>query len=290
MKRYLPFLIFALVFLLGVSLYQGIISRDGKLHVTVCNVGQGDAVYIRTPQGKDILFDGGPDGKVLECLARQMPFWDRSLDLLILSHPHADHYSGFLDVLDVYQVRDFMTGEVTHASSGFAVLQEKIASHHIHWQQLTRGDKLRTADGVSLSVIGPVRSSADYAASGLGGDGLEINAQSLELILSYQNFDLLLTGDSQASQLLDALSQTNLPRIDVLQVPHHGSQTGLTEDIFRFIQPQTATISDGKKNRYGHPSPEILTLLQQHHLTVLRTDKEGDLRLVSDGKTYNVVR
>src|SRR3989337_4197125 len=97
-----------LLFLLGcIFVYQNIIYNDKKLHVVICNVGQGDAIFVRTPSGSDILIDGGPDDSVLNCLGKHMPFWDRTLELVMLSHPHTDHFMGLFSVLQNYKVTAF---------------------------------------------------------------------------------------------------------------------------------------------------------------------------------------
>ena len=102
--RWLFFLLFPLFFLGVFAAYQQVTLNDGKFKVVMCDVGQGDAILIRTPKGKTFLFDGGPDKAVLECLSDHMPFWERTIEGVILSHPHADHLNGLIEVLKRYQV------------------------------------------------------------------------------------------------------------------------------------------------------------------------------------------
>ena len=109
MKRYLSLVLLSLFFLGGIFFYQSAKINDGKLHLIVCDVGQGDAIYLKTPSGKDILVDGGPNDSVLNCLNNNMPFWDRTLDLVVLTHPDADHISGLVSVLERYTVLHFVT-------------------------------------------------------------------------------------------------------------------------------------------------------------------------------------
>lgn len=285
--KYLVFIVIIVIFFLGLSLTQLVSHFDGKLHLTICDVGQGDAVFIRTPRGQNILFDGGPDNKVLECLEKEIPFWEKKIDLMILSHPHADHLNGFIDVLKIYRVKQFITIDVANKTDGYDALRHAVEEERIKWQVVDAGDVVRTSDGVTFTVLGPTREYIEKTAV----DGKYITSSefaSLEMLVSFRDFDVLLTGDSQHIQLQQAVSSLALPQVEVLQVPHHGSKTGLTEELVAAIHPDMATISVGEKNTYGHPSPLIIDLLQKVGSTILRTDKEGDLRLKSDGKSYSI--
>lgn len=288
MKKYLTIGLALIVFLTGFSLYQGIIFNDGKLHVTICDVGQGDAVIIRTPDQRVILFDGGPDKKVLGCLSRAMPYWERHIDLMILSHPHADHLSGLVDVLRLYSVEQFATEALANASDGFTALESSVKKEGLVWQALLDGDIIKVSRDVKLTVVGP---TGEYLQK-TSVDG-HINSSefaSLELLLSYGNFTLLLTGDSQHQQMNQAIlaHPDLLSQVTVVQEPHHGSATGITPEIIQALSPQIVTISVGAKNTYGHPAPSILSILKDAGVKVARTDKEGDLKLVTDGKSYNL--
>lgn len=284
--KYLVFIGIIVIFFVSLSIMQIMRFFDGKFHVTVCDVGQGDAVIIRSPNNHTILFDGGPDSKVLDCLSASLPFWERKIDLVILSHPHADHLNGLIDIFQSYKVEQFATEALENKSEGFEVLQTIVRREGIAWQSLLDGDRVKLGDGVVLQVIGPRREYLSTTAI----DGKYITSSefaSLEILVSYHDFDLLLTGDSQNEQLGDAVQTHRLPQIEILQTPHHGSKTGLTPEILERIRPRVATISVGK-NTYGHPSPSTLDLLQKHHVTTYRTDKEGNLRLISDGKSYSI--
>jgi len=208
------------------------------------------------------------------------------LDLVILSHPHADHLNGLTDVFEVYQVKQFATEALENNSDGFRALQDAVKAEGIDWQTLSASDRVRIPDGVSLRVIGPTQDYVNQTA--VGGTFISSSEfASLEVLVSYKEFDMLLTGDSQQEQLSEAITATKVPDIEVLQVPHHGSKTGLTSEILTRLKPNIATISVGKNN-YGHPNPHIVSLLEQAKIVIYRTDKRGDLRLISDGKTYNI--
>ncbi len=282
-------LIFSLIIVFFVSffLYQKTTLDDQKLHITVCDVGQGDAIHIRTPEGKDILYDGGPDEAVLDCLFRSMPLWDRTIELVILSHPHADHLNGLIHIFESYSVERFVTEDLANTTEGYAELQKSIKNEGIETEFLVRGDRIRTPDGVVLSVLSPTREYLDITAD--KGRYIPKSGEFANLILhlTYGEFDALLTGDSQAEQVSEAIIG-RVGKVELLQVPHHGSRTGLSNDIIDVLQPSIATLSVGEGNDYGHPHPITLSILSSHKTPIHRTDQKGFLRLKTDGKTYNI--
>lgn len=277
-----------IVFFLSLFMYQKTTLEDQKLHMTVCDVGQGDAIHIRTPNGMDMLYDGGPDEKVLDCLFGAMPFWDRKIELVILSHPHADHLNGLIDVLRSYKVERFVTEELANTTDGYSELEKMVRSEGISMEFVVKGDKIRTNDGVVLNVLSPTKEYLSISST--NGKYISKSGEFANLIIHvvYKEFDVLLTGDSQAERVNDAILGT-LGEIEVLQVPHHGSRSGLKPEILDVLSPELTFISVGIMNDYGHPHPSILQMLSREGVTIHRTDKDGTLKLKSDGKSYNKV-
>ncbi|OGH46840.1 MAG: hypothetical protein A3B47_01745 [Candidatus Levybacteria bacterium RIFCSPLOWO2_01_FULL_39_24] len=279
-----------LLFLLGcIFVYQNIIYNDKKLHVVICNVGQGDAIFVRTPSGSDILIDGGPDDSVLNCLGKHMPFWDRTLELVMLSHPHTDHFMGLFSVLQNYKVTAFASENLSNKTTGFSNLMDKIKTQNIPIKFLFAGDRFVLKDGIMLKIVGPTQEFLNRTSPG-GTIGESSEFASLETLVKYKKFSVLLTGDSQVAELGDILpptlrGQDDIP-LSVLQVPHHGSRFGLTADILDVLSPKLAVISVGKNNKYGHPTPFILDLLKSANIKTLRTDQIGDIEIVSDGASW----
>lgn len=286
MKRIFIFTIFILILFFGLFIWQFLIFSDRNLHIVFCDVGQGDAILITTPSGQQILFDGGPDEHVLSCLSKHTPFWDRTIELIILSHPHADHLNGLINVIDRYTLKYFITEPLVNKTAGYNALQHKLHDAKIRKKEMIVGEKMRFEDGVSLEVVGPSQAYIDRT-SPKGTIGERAEFASLIIRLSYRDFDMLLTGDSQVSGLNDALLQgaTLQHEIEVLQVPHHGSKYGLDKQLVEMIDPQLAVISVGK-NSYGHPSPAIISLLQAAEIMYFRTDRDGAVEMVSDGKRF----
>lgn len=287
MRKYVILCVFVVGFFSSLFIYQFIVFNYGKLRITVCDVGQGDAVYIRTPHRQNVLFDGGPDESVIKCLSQSMPFWDRSFDLVLLSHPHADHLNGLVEVFKRYKVKAFATEDLANTSTGYKQLRSEVKKAGLDWQTLVDGDRLRFPGGVGMEVVGP---TSEFLRRTSGANKIINTSEfaSLEIYLTYGNFSLLLTGDSQSEEMGEAVSGHNLNDITLLQEPHHGSRTGITSEIIARLHPQVATISVGANNHYGHPAPNVLTILQNAGVSIHRTDKEGDIRIKTDGKTYSI--
>ncbi|MBI4999737.1 MBL fold metallo-hydrolase [Candidatus Gottesmanbacteria bacterium] len=267
---------------------------DGKLHLVFCDVGQGDAIYIKAATGEDILIDGGPNEKVLSCLGSHMPFYDRTIDLVILSHPQADHLNGLISVLERYNVEYFVSSGAVNETEGFKKLQDLLKDKKISQKNFWAGGKIEM-DNLEIRGLWPedihsgrVMASTSFQPATPGVVSTEdINENSLVLKLSYGSFDALLTGDAGAETLEGIGGDGGTEGIEVLKVPHHGSKTSLLESFLEAIKPQLAIISVGK-NSYGHPAEEILRALRDLGVKTLRTDKDGEIEIVSDGKGWQV--
>jgi len=259
----------------GIFAYQTITFDNNKLHVVICDVGQGDAIFIRTPNGSDILIDSGPDNKVLSCLSKHMPFWDREIEIAILTHPDADHVTGFIDVIKRYKLISFYTSKITTKTAVYVQFLKTLEDYKIKQNFLWQGDKFKFADGLSFQTLWPTHEWT----------GLTTNSFSVIEFLTYKNFKALFTGDSDVKQMSQVSSLAG--DIDLLKVPHHGSRFGMNEQILDILNPDLAAISVGK-NSYGHPTPFILELLKSKNIKTLRTDQDGEIEIVSDGKTWEV--
>ncbi len=286
MKKYSIYILVLLIVLSVLFIYQEIKFNDGKLHIVFCDVGQGDGILITTPSKKQILIDGGPDKSISDCLSRNMPFWDNKIDLAILTHPHQDHFSGLYFALERYEFKGFVTENVANTSESYRDLIARIDEQKIPRKFVARGDKFKMSDGVIIDIKGPDASFLKLnCIDGMISDCT--NQVTLITSLKYKNFDVLFTGDNETEGLLDVLSEFEKD-IEVMQVPHHGSASGLDSKILDGIDPELAIISVGAKNRFGHPKEFILELLEEKRIRVLRTDEHGDIQIVSDGEGWRV--
>ncbi len=258
--------------------------HDGRLHLVFCDVGQGDGIFIRTPSGKNIVIDAGPDEKIINCIEGNIPFWDRKIDLAMLTHPHLDHFYGFNYIFKKYRVSYFATEKLENRSESFKNFKDSAKKANIKTNYVYAGDKFKIKDKVTLTVLGPSKDFIQRTSS-QGQIGESGEFASLIILVSYGNFQVLTTGDSQSGGLTQALS-ADAKNIDVLEVPHHGSKTGISEEILSISNPGLSVISVGKNNKYGHPASYTLDLLKKFNIPILRTDKDGEIEIVSDGKTW----
>lgn len=258
-------------------------DRGGILTVAFLDIGQGDAIFIEAPNGNQILIDGGPGKSVLRELSKVMPFYDRSIDVLIASHPDADHISGLNDVLGHYKIDLFMEPGVEGDTTIYKELNSRIERLKIEKLEARRGMVVDLGEGTVLEIIFPVTDPS----------GMETNTASIVARLVYGENEFLLTGDSPKN-IEEYLASLECPRCpltieaDVLKAGHHGSKTSTSDIFVQAVSPDFAVISAGKDNRYGHPHPEVIDTLTKHKTKILRTDEQGRIVFESDGLNLRI--
>jgi competence protein ComEC len=287
---------------IGLILFLSFLSSlpDGKLHIFFCDVGQGDGAYVRFPDGRDMVIDGGPNDKVIDCLGRHMPFWDKTIDMVLMTHPQKDHMQGLLTLFKRFKVNYFLRSDVINSTDGYRELMSEVDQHQIRVKYMTAGDMVEVGS-TTLSFIWPTssqlakgirQSDRNLAASKNDADILgdtslgDLNDYSLVFFLRLGSFDVLFTGDAD-SRVEDNYSATKLADgiVEVLKVPHHGSKTGMNEQFLSWINPRLAVISVGK-NSYGHPALQVVNQMSDADTQLLRTDLSGDIEVVADGSVW----
>jgi competence protein ComEC len=259
-----------------ISLYR---AQNRRLTVAFLNIGQGDSIFIESPTGKQVLIDGGPGKSVLRELSKVMPFYDRSIDVVMESHPDADHIGGLPDVFDKYQVDLFMKPGVEAGTSYEAELEKVAKLENSQIIEARRGMAVELGGGVRLEILYPVTDTR----------GMETNTASIVARLVYGENEFLLTGDSPSS-IEDYLMGLDIKSLesDVLKAGHHGSRTSTSLPFVAAVSPKYAVISAGKDNRYGHPHKEVLDNLERYGVQILRTDQDGRIIFESDGVNLEV--
>ena len=256
---------------------------DGLLHVHMLDIGQGDAILVVTPEGRQVLVDGGPaSGPTLEELGRLMPAGDRSLDAVVVTHLDSDHAGGLLGVLDRYDADLVIQGTVSESSALFHQWQSVIDRRRHPTVRLHAGHSIQMDSGIVVEILNPPPGNVPSR--------IDRNANNLSIVmrLSYGDVSLLLTGDIEQDverYLIDAMGERL--QSDVLKVGHHGSGTSTSQQFLRAVDPEAAVISAGADNRYGHPHPDVVRRLEDAigggNLFV--TSQDGTVEFITDGSS-----
>ncbi len=267
------------------------------LKVDFLDVGQGDAAFIETPEKHQILIDGGPTSAVLQKLADRMPFWDKEIDLVILTHPESDHMRGLFGVLQRYKVKYILWTGIVRTTSEFQkwvnVLDQKQKPKTGFLASINFGDiatKVVNADSKIKIKAGNVEIDILYPFENLAGKELKNTSNDTGVVakLTYGKDSFIFTGDISSVAEKELVNSKENILSDVLKVAHHGSKYSTSDLFLQNANPKIAVISVGAKNTYGHPTPEVLQRLEKYDIKVLRTDQAGDINMVSDGNSIKI--
>jgi competence protein ComEC len=273
--------LFILGFLFLANFFAWIVVFDLRSHkfleVNFFNVGQGDAIFIETPTKHQILIDGGPSPKIIEKLAREIPFWDRSIDLIILTHPEKDHITGLLEVLKRYKVDNILWTGIVRDIPEYKEWLNLIEKEKANVKIAKAGQKIFCKNCKwKIEIFYPFESLE-------GKEFEDSNNTSIVSKLIFGKSSFLFTGDIY-KDVEESLALTPFDlNSKILKVAHHGSKTSSSQNFLEKVLPEVAAISVGE-NKYGHPNKETLEILEKYGIRVLRTDREGDIKIFSDGE------
>jgi competence protein ComEC len=270
----LPLLVVALL-VWSIALTQ----PDGKLHVSFLDVGQGDSILIQTPTGQNILIDGGPDPqKITLELSERLPFWDKTIDLVIATQPQADHVTGLVEVLQRYRVKQVLDPGISYNSSIYQEWLRLINDGEIEYSMARSGQGIDLGNGVSMEVLNPSENLWEGTSDDVDNNGVVLR-------LSWGNVSFLFTADIRADIEFELIGQRANLRSTVLKIAHHGSDTSTSEHFLAAVDPQVAVICVGADNSFGHPRLEILQSLTDRlgEDNVYRTDEDGTIEFTTDG-------
>ncbi|MCX6740715.1 MAG: ComEC/Rec2 family competence protein [Candidatus Parcubacteria bacterium] len=249
------------------------------LEVDFLDVGQGDAILIKTPAEQNILIDGGSGSKVLSPLGSNLAFFDKKLDLVVLTHPHEDHVGGLVEVLRRYQVKKVLMTGIVFTTPAYEAFLEEIKKQGIE-VQITNGlQDINLAPDLTLKILYPFIDLTEQKVE-------EINNSSIVIKLIYKNNSFLFTGDAEELVEQELLAAKTDISAQVLKVGHHGSKYSSSPEFLNAVKPQYAIISVGKDNDFGHPHLRTLDNLQKMGIKILRTDQAGTIKIASDGNNY----
>lgn len=281
MKRFILF-----ISLIGLVVMFYLTLPKTKPIVVVCDVGQGDAI-LATYKNIQLLVDTGPNNKkVLGCLENHLPFWDKTIEAVILTHGDSDHIGGLDDLIKNYEVRNFF-------SNGYL---DKEIEQKIYSKKISQNDVI-SLGLFYFEVVWPEENGenrpADSDAVLAGKDGNENSVAGILSVkeettpkawhLGGQVWSMFLSGDMEAEAEQKLVWREILDKpVKVLKVSHHGSKTATSQELLETLKPKMAVISVGKNNRYGHPTEEVIKRIQDLGIEILRTDMDGEIIFGSD--------
>jgi competence protein ComEC len=291
----LIFKLFCLVFFVWVSISVVNQWPDDYSHIIFCDVGQGDSILI-THKDQQILVDGGPDEKVISCLEENMPFWDKSIDFLVITHMDEDHIGGLPSVLSRYSVNTILKNISSKETAVFEAIEASVSRKSLKGASISTsylGQQFMLGDSIKSIIISPQTGYTETTLS----DGSHIfeqkideknseNDLSIGIFVEFDDVKLLLTGDIEKPGELAVIESGMTEPTNIIKVGHHGSKSSSTRQFISIFRPEVAVISSGKNNQYNHPFPQVIELFDEFGVDIYRTDSQETIEFVTDGISY----
>lgn len=251
-----------------------------ELQISFLDVGQGDAIFIQSPSGIQVLIDGGKDRSVVEELHKVMPLFDKTIDMVVATHPDIDHIGGLVDVLKIFDIEIFLESGGQSDNNVQDILEAKLKEKNIKRKITSRGEEYDLGKGVYLTTLYPY-----YDVS-----NTEPNTGSLVMQLSFGEHTFLLTGDAPVESELNLMGSDNSRlQSTVLKFGHHGSDTSTSYSFLEKVRPVYGVVSAGKNNPYGHPHIDVLERASKFNVRILQTSELGTITFSTDGKEIKVL-
>lgn len=282
-KNFIPISIIVLgymCFALSTEAFKTNKEVSQNLRIAFLDVGQGDAIFIQAPNGKQILVDGGPKDVVIKALKEVMPFNDTSIDMLVITNPDADHISGFSPILDSYGVSSVLEPGTRSTTPTYKDLISKIKKKQIPILTAYKDMKvvLDPKEDIYLDVLFPDQKVR----------GWESNDGSIVMRLVYGQTSVMLSGDATelTEKIISVTTDKERLQSSILKLGHHGSKTSTSESWIEAVLPSTAIVSVSLHNTYGHPHEEVMKRLEEKNIEVIQTGIEGSIIYESNGSEF----
>jgi comEC/rec2 family protein len=243
------------------------------------DVGQGDSSLIITPKGKTILIDAGDEAHAKKVVSYIREQGIEKLDLVIATHPDADHIGGMDKVIKNFDIDVFAMPDVSAKTNQYKQIQRELKTKKMKATRLYQGDEVQIDDDIDFEILSPVK----------GKKYDDTNEYSIVAKIVYKDTSFILMGDATMENEVDIINNIPDIDIDVLKLGHHGSSTSSSDYFITKTSPNIAIISCGKNNKYGHPHQEVMRVLKKHGVTPYRTDEMGDIVITSDGKEIKYI-
>lgn len=275
---------------------------DKRLRITFCDVGQGDATLLSVGSTQ-LLIDTGPNERVMECLNKNIPFWDKTIEFFVLTHMDSDHIGGASQVLDHFSVRYIFVNPSDKKTSDFTHLEQVISRKINSKTKLIHtflGQNIQLTEQIEGTVINPniqfpqVEMSKNQLSETILSDfqskyieekiaKISENNRSIALFIIFNKVSILLPGGLEEKGELAVIQTGLLNRVAILKVGHHGSKTSSKPGFIDILQPEIAVISSGKNNAYNHPNPQVVELFTEIGAQIYQTKSSGEITFISDG-------
>jgi competence protein ComEC len=245
-----------------------------ELTVRFLDVGQGDAIHVVTPDGYELLIDGGPSAAVLRELATGRSFFDRTIDVVIATHPDSDHVAGLVDVLERFVIGLLVETAAEHDTTVALAYQQAAQAEGARVVTAQAGQVIQLGASTTVRILSPRGDSSNWRS----------NVASVVVQLQYGDTEFMLTGDAPSSIEEFLVSQYGQSlESEVLKLGHHGSKTSTSEEFLAVVQPAYGVVSAGSDNRYGHPHQTVITRASEAGAQIVSTAESGTLVFKSDG-------
>ena len=257
-----------LLFLLAI--YVNGCTKEKLFSVHIIDVGQGDSIFIQTPENKRILIDAGDEEAEHTVYSYLKRKGVKKIDVLIATHPDTDHIGSMDYIIDKFKISHFYMPEAKTDSEAFYNLLDSCRDKNLKIEYLTKGDVLKIDSSTTMEILSPSTITDKN------------NLNSIVSLLNYKGYEFLFTGDAEKENESEILSSCNLPDIEFLKAGHHGSSSSSTNEFIEKLKPEAVAISCGYNNDYGHPHRSVLDTFRENGSVVYRTDKNGSLVFYCD--------
>ena len=274
-----PLLSLAAIIIFGLLYFYS--KQQTNLSINFLDVGQGDAIFIKTPFNQNILVDGGPDSTVIKRLGENLPWWSRTIDLLVLTHPHDDHIIGLNEIIKRYDVRKIIYTGVVYDSSAYDSWQESVKAYQIPTVIIDHPQIINLGKNCNLEIL--------YPRQAIYGQSIDnLNNSSLVSKLVCAGVKILLAGDAEQAEEKELLQVEADLSADIIKVGHHGSDTASSEEFLAKVKPQYAIIEVGK-NDFGLPSLRVIKRLERRGVKIYRTDQSGTIVIKKNDQKIEIL-
>lgn len=278
LKAYPAVVILSTLLFANVFIWHAVLAdSEDTLTVAFLDVGQGDSIFIEAPNGNQMLIDGGRGKRVIRELSNVMLFYDRSIDIVVSSHPDADHIGGLPHVFDRYKVAAYVSTNKTNDTNVFKTLQKKVEAEQAEQVIAHAGKTIKLSEDVYIDILFPQEDAHSW----------DSNDSSIIMRVAHGETSVMLTGDAGSSieEYLVSLYGDAITS-SVLKAGHHGSDTSSAALFLGMVSPKTVIVSAGEDNQYGHPDSVVVKRITELGMDILSTAEDGTIILKSDGHTF----